>query len=283
MIEITGITSQVRGGVTPRRYGSWAPDAKFPHDSWQVLRPVLDLTRKRATICLIAILAVPSTASADPEARARLGAGDGLSIVKSATEGSTASVTATTGWDDARHAASTMIAADGRVGHGISVLAGASAEPGGRWRPYAGARINVLSSETQPVDLAFSLAYKAEGFTEPDGELELVASVGRRFGAAYVLLDGAYGQDPEGRDRDAEIGGAVMTSIGSIIASTTSRARYALGAKRDFQALWDVVADVGAAYPFGRYAARGAVGVSAMRTSTIVAGPLATISLSAFF
>lgn len=234
-------------------------------------------------IAIATALVAPGLALAERAAGLRLGGGEGLSLVKSASEGSPATVTATTGWDGTRHAATTLVAADALLSHGISVLAGASAEPGGSWRPYVGARINVLSGMTQPLDLAFSVAYKAEGFTEPEGELELMAAAGRHVGPLYVLLDGAYGQDPEGKDRDAELGGAVTTSLGPFIASTATRARYALGAKRDLQAQWDLVADLGCAYPFGRYAARGAIGVSALRATTVTAGPLATISLSAFF
>ena len=62
-----------------------------------------------------------------------------------------------------------------------------------------------------------------------------------------------------------------------------SRARFALASTRDLHGSWDAVADLGAAYPFGRYAARAALGLSAVGTSRVAVGPEATLSLATFF
>jgi hypothetical protein len=74
--------------------------------------------------------------------------------------------------------------------------------------------MQLLAQERHGVDGAVSVSYRAEGFTEPEGEIETVVAVGRRMGRATVLGNLAYGQDPEGRERDGEVRAAALARVG---------------------------------------------------------------------
>src|SRR5204862_6169752 len=79
-----------------------------------------------------------------------------------------------------------------------------------RMRPNIGARVQVLRQEAHGIDGALSAFYKAEGFTEPEGEIETFVSIGRRFEAVAVAGSLVYGQDPEGNERDGEVRASVL-------------------------------------------------------------------------
>jgi hypothetical protein len=180
-------------------------------------------------------------------------------------------------WDGARHGIGARLAGDLPLAARVSLIGGAYAEPSGTWRPYAGARVALTD------DLSITGAYRSQGFTEPDGEVELGVLAGHRFGRTLVVANAVYGQDVDAHDRDAELGAAIASAVGPVIASSSSRARFALGAMGDFGAAWDAAWDVGAALPIGRYAARAALGVSAVGTSRVALGPLASLAVSAYF
>jgi hypothetical protein len=80
-------------------------------------------------------------------------------------------------------------------------------------RPTIGARLQVLSQQRHGVDGSVSVLYRAEGFTEPEGEIEGVFGVGRRIGRTALIANLAYGQDPEGRERDGEVRLAALARI----------------------------------------------------------------------
>ena len=69
-------------------------------------------------------------------------------------------------------------------------------------RPGIGAGLRWLDGALTSTAYLF---YKTEGFTEPEGELEAVLSFERRFGAVATSANLAYGQDPEGNERDGEL------------------------------------------------------------------------------
>lgn len=180
-------------------------------------------------------------------------------------------------WDGARHGIGARLAADLPLATRVSLIGGAYAEPAGTWRPYAGARVSLTN------DLAITGAYRSQGFTEPEGEIELGLLAAHRFGATLVMANAVYGQDADARDRDAELGAAVASRLGPVIASSSSRARFSLGAMGELGAAWDAACDVGAALPLGRYAARAALGISAVGATRIALGPLASLAVSAYF
>ena len=101
---------------------------------------------------------------------------------------------------------------------------------GQRLRPTVGARAQVLNAAAHGVDGAVGVFYRPEGLTEPEGEIEGVASIGRRVGAAYLIGNLAYGQDPEGNERDAEVRVAGIVPVGErLVLGLDSRVRVDLG------------------------------------------------------
>jgi hypothetical protein len=83
-----------------------------------------------------------------------------------------------------------------------------------RIAPSLAGRVQFLSEPKQGVDAAFSVAYNAEGFTEFEGEIELALAFGKTFGDFRLLGNLAYGQDPEGHERDSELRAAALYHFG---------------------------------------------------------------------
>jgi hypothetical protein len=103
-----------------------------------------------------------------------------------------------------------------------------------RVSPSATARVQLLSLANHGIDGGVSLAYKAEGFNELEGEIELAVAVARSFGRLRLLGNVAYGQDPEGNERDGELRTAALYSLGSRYhLGLDGRARFALGAEHE--------------------------------------------------
>lgn len=219
---------------------------------------------------------VPAVALAD--SRAQLAIGDGIANVAAPTTDVT-EILASVGYDAPRGSVgSTLTARVALVPH-LALVGGASTEVG-PWRPRLGA---IGSLRLGTTDLAVTGQYKAQGFNEPEGELEMIVSAGHKLGAAYTIVEAAFGADFDGRDRDGELAAAVTLPIGSIVAGSTARGRYAFGGMAELGASWDAVIDVGAALPFGRYAVRGAVGVSMRETDRVEVGPVTTLTVVSFF
>jgi hypothetical protein len=115
------------------------------------------------------------------------------------------------GYDGARASAVMESHAELRLWGPLAVRAGLSLGDGAnRARPSVGARLQLLSQRHHGVDGAVGVFYRAEGLTEPEGEVETVVAVGARRGAAAAIVNLAYGQDPEGRERDGEVRAAAL-------------------------------------------------------------------------
>jgi hypothetical protein len=112
-----------------------------------------------------------------------------------------------------------------------------------RMRPSLGGRLQLLRQEKHGVDAALTVFFKTEGFTETEGEIETFASLGRRFRLVTVIGDLAYGQDPEGNERDAEVHAAAFHQHGRFMYGVDSRVRFALGAQRGRAATTEPVFD----------------------------------------
>lgn len=69
-------------------------------------------------------------------------------------------------------------------------------------RPGVGAGVRWLDGE---ITSTAYVMFKTEGFTEREGELEALVSFERSFGAVHASANIAYGQDPEGKERDGEL------------------------------------------------------------------------------
>jgi len=118
------------------------------------------------------------------------------------------------GYDGARKAGLGELAAEVRVWGPVALRGGgvySAAQD--RLRPSVGARVQVLAQERVGIDGAIGIFYRPEGLTEPEGEIETVIAMGRRVGTTMLLGNLAYGQDPEGNERDGEIRLAALTPI----------------------------------------------------------------------
>ena len=107
---------------------------------------------------------------------------------------------------------------------------GASAKKLG---PGIAARVQFLREETHGVSASASVGYKAEGFTEPEGEIETALAIGRRFGTVLLVGNVLYGQDAEGNERDGELSLSAMLRLTRWAhLGVDTRGRLDLGSRR---------------------------------------------------
>src|SRR5436309_1668438 len=116
--------------------------------------------------------AEPSDRTVDVDAKSQLLTGAGLR-----TDVPVAGIDSGVGWDSF----------DAAVTDRLHVVAGANKDL--TWRPFAGARLAVAPGA------AVTFVYKSEGFTEPEGEIEVGGTLGHAIGPGYVLANARYGQD----------------------------------------------------------------------------------------
>ncbi len=142
--------------------------------------------------------------------------GSYLPLTLSPTVGAAAALAAGYGgYDGARGVAVMVSYAEVRVWGPFALRGGAElGDTVHRVRPAIGGRLQLLSQARHGIDGAVSVMYRAEGFNEPEGEIEAIVSAGRRFGRATVLGNVACGQDPEARERDGEVRGALLVGVG---------------------------------------------------------------------
>jgi hypothetical protein len=150
-------------------------------------------------------------------------------------------VTIAGGWDaaaqGARADASGWIPVYGRV----SLVLGAHLGESETWRPSAGVAVALWRPASgQAGSLGQLLVqYKAEGFSEPEGELELTLRSGYRWKRASLLAEGSYGQDGEAAERDAELAADASLAFGRISLGVGARGRDGLGEKQE-RVAWDL-------------------------------------------
>jgi hypothetical protein len=195
-------------------------------------------TRWLSPFVLGSLLLLPLTARAQDEAAPRTfatrnsaGTGAFLPFTLAATVEKQAAVGSAIGGYDGAHGAGVFeAAAEVRVWGPVALRGGAVyASTSDRLRPSLGARVQALRESRHGVDGAVGVAYRPEGFTEPEGELEAVFSLGSHLGATYLLGNLAYGQDPEGNERDGEVRLAALHPVGPLFLGGDARARFDLG------------------------------------------------------
>jgi len=141
---------------------------------------------------------------------------------------------AQTGYDGARKQATLRSFAQATVYGPLALRLGVASSNAGRLAPSAGARVQLLNQRDSGVSLSASVFYKAEGFTELEGEIESVLSAARRFDRWLLVSSIAYGQDPEGHERDAEFTMACMVELSRFAhVGLDARGRLDLGSRRD--------------------------------------------------
>jgi hypothetical protein len=139
-------------------------------------------------------------------------------------------VSAYSGYDGARRALVASATAEIRLWGPVALRGGSEySANGNRPRPTVGLRGQLLHQQIHGIDGTASVFYRAEGFTEPEGEIETVLSFGRRFDRTALFGNLVYGQDPEGNERDGEIRLALLRSYSRWTIGIDSRLRIAIG------------------------------------------------------
>lgn len=149
-------------------------------------------------------------------------------------------------------------------------------------RPGAGAGIRWLDGDL--TSTAYVM-FKTEGFTEPEGEIEALLSFERAFGAVRASANIAYGQDPEGNERDGELAlvAHVEPRTGWFVGGT-ARYRDALGSTKE-AVIRDGFAGPTSTLALGAFAISLEAGIAMAQTQMTGRsfGPSTTLSLGAAF
>lgn len=233
---------------------------------------------RRVKSWLIAIVSiVPSQAVADPvadlvAAKSRIGWGATLAPerVVLSSDG---------GYNGAEARAELHASIEARVIERASLFVTTSYEA--RARPGIGAAYQLLDPVTRPIGLRASFAYKPEGFTEPEGELEAQLVVVRPLGRGAARAMIAYGQDPEGNEADAEAGASYVHHIaGAFVVGASARYRYGIAVKNDEPA-WDVLGGGIAGWAPGAWRVELFLGGTALERMGTKSGAVAMLGASA--
>ena len=156
-------------------------------------------------------------------------------------------------------------------------------------RPGIGGAVQFLSEAKHGVNASAYFSYKAEGFTEAEGELEGLMSFGKQFGAVHSTLNLAYGQDPEGVERDGEAAlGLHIEPVRGLFTGVVGRYRDALGSKGDKGTgiLRDALGGLSATYVIGSFGITGTAGIAGIKTvasGSMQGGAEAAMSVGAVF
>jgi len=166
----------------------------------------------------------------------------------------------------------------GDIGNGVN----------GKARPGIGAAVQWLDERKHGVSSSAYFQYKAEGFTEVEGELEGLVSFAKQLGPVHSTLNLAYGQDPDGVERDGEVAlGLHVEPIHGLFTGVVGRYRDALGSNGDkgTHILRDALGGLSATYVIGRFGITGTAGIAGIKTTTTAmqAGPEAALSIGSVF
>lgn len=210
-----------------------------------------------------------TSASFTPGILRATSAGNGFVTVASELDGSTSTV---------RVSALGEVNLGWRLRGAVRVLDVFSARP----RPGVGAGLRWLDGDVTSTAYLF---YKTEGFTEPEGEVEALLSFERAFGTVRTSANVAYGQDPEGNERDAEL--ALIAQVEprrGWFAGATARYRDALGSTRE-PVIRDGFAGPTSTVTLGAFALSLSAGVALAQTQMTAPklGPATSLALGAAF
>lgn len=149
-------------------------------------------------------------------------------------------------------------------------------------KPGVGVGVKWLDGSVKSTAYLF---YKTEGFTEAEGEIESVVAFEHAFGAVHATANVAYGQDPDNKERDGELGlVAQIELIHGLFVGGTARYRDALGSRKE-AIIRDGIGGASGTMTFGRIAVSAIAGVAMVQTTTAPRdfGPAATLAVGAAF
>ena len=82
-----------------------------------------------------------------------------------------------------------------------------------QFEPVIGLRLRILQQAQHGIDLATALFYRRDRYTSDEGMIQLNVAAARRFDRLGLFANLAYGQDPEGDDRDGDAALAVLYEV----------------------------------------------------------------------
>ena len=184
------------------------------------------------------------------------------------------------GWDGAAGHVVIDASLEATLLRRASLFVGVSyGEVEGHTRPSIGAAYQLIDPRTSRTGARISLAYKPEGFDEPEGELESVFVLSRRFDGKVARAMVAYGRDPEGREADAELGASfVQRATSRWFFGASVRGRYGI-AVRPGEPAWDLVAGGMAGFELGRSRIEVLGGTDTLAAPPARTGPLGLIGV----
>ena len=159
----------------------------------------------------------------------------------------------------------------------------------GKARPGIGAAAKILDERVHGVAGSAYVSYKAEGFTEGEGEIEGLLAFAKQLGPVHGTLNLAYGQDPEAVERDGEVAlGLHVEPIRGLFTGVVGRFRDALGSNGDkgTGVLRDALGAVSATYAIGRFGVTALAGIGGVKTlgsDSMQAGAQAAFTVGAVF
>jgi hypothetical protein len=163
------------------------------------------------------------------------------------------------------------------------------ASDSGKARPGIGAAAQFLDERKHGVAASAYVSYKAEGFTEGEGEIESLVAFGKQLGPVHGTLNLAYGQDPDNVERDGEIAlGLHVEPMHGLFTGVVGRFRDALGSNGDKGTgiLRDALGAATATYVIGRFGLTASAGIAGVKTTTsngMDGGAEAAFSVGAVF
>jgi hypothetical protein len=232
-----------------------------------------------AKTAFVAAALVGSVAYADPppdDAALHSSVGWGQAIVSDR-----ASVTTEAGYDGAQQRAEATGLLEATIVSRVAVFAAVTygEETRGTSRPALGAAVQLVDPRTSAIGARLSVAYKPEGFAEPEGELETVLNVSHVFDRNAVRMFVAYGRDPDGHESDVELGAGYLQRVArNWVVGVSSRYRHAI-ALADAGPRWDLVAGGVGDLLIDRWRIELLVGAGAVDTASVASGPLALASI----
>jgi hypothetical protein len=159
----------------------------------------------------------------------------------------------------------------------------------GKARPGIGAAVQLFDERKHGVAGSAYLSYKAEGFTEGEGEIEGLVAFGKQLGQVHSTLNLAYGQDPDGVERDGELAlGLHIEPMRGLFTGVIGRVRDALGSNGDkgTGVLRDALGGASATYVIGNFGLTATAGITGVKTTTsngMQTGPAAAFAVGATF
>lgn len=191
------------------------------------------------------------------------------------------------GYDSARESAQAEALVDVSIFKWLALRAGfLYTQQPNQTRPTLGARVQALRQESAGLDLGVGAYYRPEGFTEAEGEIELVVAVARRFGRLGTFANLVYGQDPEAEERDGEVRlGALYAVNPSLQAGFDARLRFDLGSeegkrREEGGAEYDLVFGPTASYAIGPIAVIAQGGMSIFGTEPAKPGAVILLGMA---